>query len=56
MHEVIDEIVNEWSKRIPSGIIDFKNESHLNTLIGIMTEYIGEQDIIAEWIKNIVSN
>ena len=56
MEEVVEEIVNEWSKRIPSGIIDLKNESHINTLFGVMNEYIGEQDIITEWIGNIDNN
>jgi hypothetical protein len=56
MEDVVEEIVVELSNRIPSGIIDLKNESHLNILFGIMNEYIGEQDIIIEWIKNIANN
>jgi hypothetical protein len=56
MQDVIDEIVGEWSRRTPSGIIDINNESHINTLIGIMNEYIGNQEIIREWVENIVNN
>ena len=56
MQDVIDEIAREWSRRTPSGIIDINNESHLNTLLGIMNEYIGDQEIIREWIGNIVNN
>jgi hypothetical protein len=56
MNEVLEEIVNEWSKRIPSGIIDLKNESHIDILSGVMTEYIGDQEIVSEWIGNIINN
>ena len=53
MHEVIEEIVNELSKRIPSGIVDFENEEHINELINVMTEYIGDQEIINHWVANL---
>lgn len=56
MEEVVEEIANEWSKRIPSGIIDLKNESHINTLFNVMYDYIGEEQVIREWIKNIKNN
>lgn len=56
MQDVIDEIAREWSKRTPSGIIDLNNESHINTLLGIMNEFIGDQEIIKEWVGNIVNN
>lgn len=56
MQEVIGEIAEEWSRRIPSGIIDVKNESHVDKLIGILNEYIGDQEVIREWIRNIVNN
>jgi hypothetical protein len=53
MHEVIDEIVMEWSRRIPSGIIDMTNEYQLFILLEIMNEYIGDSDVISEWVGNI---
>lgn len=56
MNEVIDEIVTEWSKRIPSGIIDMKNEEHIFSLLQILNEYIGDSEVISEWIGNINNN
>lgn len=53
MNVVIEEIVKEWSKRIPSGIIDLKNEDHLKELSYVMYEYLGDSDIISEWFNNI---
>jgi hypothetical protein len=53
MNEVIDEIVNEWSKRIPSGIIDMNNQNHLEELFRVMESYIGDTQIIQEWIDNM---
>ena len=56
MQDVIAEIAEEWSRRIPSGIIDIRNESHIDTLFGIMNEYVGDQEVIQEWIRNIANN
>lgn len=56
MNEVIDELVTEWSKRIPSGIIDLKKEEHLFSLLQIMNEYLGDSDVISEWMGNISNN
>jgi hypothetical protein len=56
MNEVIDEIVNELSKRIPSGIIDLTNESQQQELLNIMNEFIGDQDIINQWFSNLTGN
>lgn len=53
MNEVIEEIVNEWSKRIPSGIVDMKNENHLQELFRVMEDYIGDSQIVEEWIDNV---
>lgn len=53
MDEVIDEIVNELSSRIPSGIIDLTNENHMRELVYIMNEFIGDKEIISQWVKNL---
>lgn len=54
MHEVIEEIVEELSRRIPSGIIDLTNEHHIHLLENIMTDYIGDQEIIGQWVANLL--
>ena len=56
MNEVIDEIVNELSKRIPSGIIDLTSESQQQELLSIMNEFIGDQEIINQWFSNLTGN
>lgn len=56
MTNIIDEIVNEWSKRIPSGIIDLMSEEHKFQLLQILNEYIGNNKVVAEIIKNIYDN
>lgn len=56
MNEVIDELVTEWSKRIPSGIIELTNKEHLFSLLQIMNEYIGDQDVISGWMGNLSNN
>lgn len=53
MNEVINELVTEWSKRIPSGIIDIKNEEQMFILLQVMNEYIGDSWLISEWMDNI---
>jgi len=56
MNEVLEEIVCEWSRRIPSGIINLKDELHINILVGVMNEYIGDEEIVSEWVRNIINN
>jgi hypothetical protein len=56
MTNIIDEIVNEWSKRIPSGIIDLMNEEHKFQLLQVLNENIKNDKIVAEIIKNIYDN
>jgi hypothetical protein len=53
MNEVIDEIVNELSNRIPSGIIDLTKEDQQQELLNIMNEFIGDQEIISQWFSNL---
>jgi len=54
MNEVIEEIVEELSRRIPSGIIDLTNEQHIHLLENNMNEYIGDQEIIGQWMANLL--
>jgi|688.fasta_scaffold00851_61 hypothetical protein len=56
MNEVINELVSEWSNRIPSGIIDMKNEEQLFILLQVMNEYIGDRWLVSEWMDNIKNN
>ena len=46
MHEVIEEIVEELSRRIPSGIIDLTNEHHIHLLENIMRQIIQFRHIL----------
>jgi hypothetical protein len=46
MIDVIEEIVNEWSKKIPSGIIDLENESHIYELLEVLNIKIDNQQIV----------
>lgn len=55
MNEVISEIVNEWSNNIPSGIIDHRNESHLDILSAILREYGMDEEVITAWVDNIAN-
>lgn len=55
MNDVISEIVEEWSKRIPSGIVDHTNEVHLNVLLGVLHEYVGDEEVITNWLENIAN-
>lgn len=50
---VIEQIIKEWSKRIPTGIIDIKNEEHLFTLLEILNEQIGNPKVVSAVIENI---
>jgi hypothetical protein len=53
MIDVIEEIVNQWSKNIPSGIIDMKNENHLYELLKVLNEKIDNPQIIRAVMENI---
>lgn len=56
MKNIIDNIVEEWSKRIPSGIIDLNNEDHKYHLVSVMNEIINDDKLIDEVIQNIYDN
>jgi hypothetical protein len=56
MLDLIDSIVLEWSKRIPSGIIDFQNEEHKFHLINILNEKIDNSQIVEDIVRNIYDN
>jgi len=56
MTNLMDLIVLEWSKRIPSGIVDLQNEDHKFHLISVLNEKIGDSDIVAEIVRNIYDN
>lgn len=50
---MIDSIIEEWSKRIPSGIIDVTNEDHLYHLLQILNENIEDSEVVGQVMKNI---
>lgn len=56
MLNLIDEIVQEWSKRIPSGIIDLKNEEHKFQLLQVLNEKISDNNVVVEILRNIYDN
>lgn len=56
METIINEIVNNWSKRIPSGIVDLQNEDHKYQLLGVLNEMFGESQIVEEILRNIYDN
>lgn len=56
MSNLIDEIVQEWSKRIPSGIIDLKNEEHKFQLLQVLNEKISDNNVVVEILRNIYDN
>ena len=49
----IDSISNEWSNRIPSGIIDLKNEDHIYALSQVLSGVIDNPKVISGIIENI---
>jgi len=53
MIDIIEEIVNEWSKKIPSGIIDLENESHLYELLEVLNRKIDNPHIVKAVMENI---
>lgn len=56
MSNLIDEISKEWSNRIPSGIIDLKNEDHKLELLQVLNTKIQNDKVVGEIIKNIYDN
>lgn len=56
MKELIDKIVEEWSNRIPSGIIDLKNEEHKYHLMSVLNEIINDDVLVEEVMRNIYDN
>lgn len=51
--DMIESIVNEWSKNIPSGIVDLKNETHLYELLKVLNEKIDDQRVVNAVMENI---
>jgi RNA binding exosome subunit len=49
----IDSIVTEWSRRIPSGIIDLKREDHLYELLQVLNTKIENTAVVREVMENI---
>lgn len=56
MVNLVDEISKEWSNRIPSGIIDLKNEEHKFELLQVLNTKIQNDRIVGEIMKNIYDN
>jgi hypothetical protein len=56
MTDMIESIVREWSRRIPSGIIDLQNEDHKLLLLQVLNEHIDDTVVIDEVMKNIFEN
>jgi len=50
---MIDSIMQEWTKRIPSGIIDMTNEDHLYQLLQILNEQIEDSVVVGQIMNNI---
>ena len=53
MIDIIEEIVNEWSKKIQSGIIDLVNETHLYELLDVLNRKIDNPHIVKAVMENI---
>jgi hypothetical protein len=51
--DMIESIVNEWSKNIPSGIVDVKNETHLYELLKVLDEKIDDKRVVNAVMENI---
>ena len=56
MVNLVDEISKEWSNRIPSGIIDLKNEEHKFQLLQVLNEKISDNNVVVEILRNIYDN
>jgi len=50
---MIDSILEEWSKRIPSGIIDMTNEDHLYHLLQVLNERFEDSAVVGQIMNNI---
>lgn len=50
---MIDSIMEEWSKRIPSGIIDMTNEEHLYQLLQVLNEKIEDSAVVGQIMNSI---
>lgn len=50
---MIDSIIQEWSSRIPSGIIDMNNEEHLYHLLQVLNEKISDSAVVSEVMESI---
>jgi len=53
MLHLIESIVDEWSKNIPSGIIDMEKEEHLYELLQILGQKIDNPQIVRAVMENI---
>jgi hypothetical protein len=49
----IETIVTEWSKRIPSGIINLTREDHLYELLQVLNTKIDDTAVVREVMENI---
>lgn len=56
MANIVDKIVQEWSKRIPSGIIDLKSKEHKFQLLQVLNEQIENHKVVEEILRNIYDN
>jgi len=56
METVINTIVEEWSRKIDSGIIDLKSESHKSLLLQTLHEHIQNDFLIEEIMRKIYDN
>lgn len=56
MNRLIDTIVNEWSSKIDSGIIDLKNEEHKLYLLQVLNENIETPIVIDELMRALYDN
>lgn len=53
MLHLIESIVNEWTKNIPSGIIDMEKEEHLYELLQILDKKIDNPQVVRAVMENI---
>jgi hypothetical protein len=56
MKTIIETIAEEWSKKIESGIIDLKNDSHKSLLLQTLHEHIQNDFVIEEIMRKIYDN
>lgn len=56
MMVLIDNIADEWSKKIDSGIIDLKNEEHKLYLLQVLNEKIENPFVIDEIMGALYNN